>query len=315
MVFTEMVTAEGIVRGSRKTMYYLESVPEERPIAAHIYGSNPDSLAGAARIIESMGRFDLIDINCGCPVRKIAGKGSGVALMRDPERLKTIVQAVHNAVSLPVTVKTRLGISRKLFNISEVSQAIEEGGASAIFLHARFASDYHAGPADWETLRCIKMERSIPVIGNGGIMRALDASRMLKSAGVDGIMIGQAAIGNPWIFEEISALWSGNAYDAPSKEGIREVIIEHLNGLYDLMRGENSFRKHPCQNIEQAVCRQFQAHLSYYLRGMPGVNDLKRNLLTIDSIKELIAAIDKILYAQPFDGRLHMAPFPSYDYA
>jgi len=295
LAFTEVVTAEGILRRSPQTLRFLESLAEERPVAAHIYGSNPDSLASAAQIVESLGRFDLIDINCGCPVSKVMRKGAGAALMQEPEKIRAIVQAVSRAVSLPVTVKTRLGISRELFNISEVAHEIEEGGASAIFLHARFASDKHSGPADWEALKRIKKERSIPVIGNGGITQAHHASDMFQQTGVDGVMVGRAAIGNPWIFEEIHCLWAGRPYHPPSREERREVIAEHLDRLYELTMIENNTRKRRRQATERDVCRRFRGHLVAYLSGMRGLRKLRKHLLETSSRETVMAAVDEIL--------------------
>ncbi|MBU0702545.1 MAG: tRNA dihydrouridine synthase DusB [Chloroflexi bacterium] len=295
LVFTEVVTAEGILRRSPQTMRFLESLPEERPVAAHIYGSNPDSMAGAAQIIESLDRFDLIDINCGCPVFKVLRKGAGAALMQEPEKIRAIVQAVSRAVSLPVTVKTRLGISRELFNISEVAHAAEEGGASAIFLHARFASDKHSGPADWETLKRIQEERSIPVIGNGGITQAHHAIDMLRQTGVDGVMVGRAAIGNPWIFREIHSLWTGRPYHPPSREERREVIAEHLRRLHELTMVENKARKPRRQATERDVCRRFRGHLVAYLSGTRGLRTLRQRLMEMDSMEAIMAAVDEVL--------------------
>ncbi|MCP4541277.1 MAG: tRNA dihydrouridine synthase DusB [Chloroflexi bacterium] len=295
LVFTEIVVAEGIVRRSPQTMRFLESLPEERPVAAHIYGSNPDSMTGAAQIIESMGCFESIDINCGCPVPKVVRKGEGVALMREPAKIGAIVQAMTRAVSLPVTVKTRLGISRDLFNISEVAHAIEEGGASAISLHARFASDKHNGPADWETLKRIKEERSIPVIGNGGITQARHATDMLQQTGVDGVMVGRAALGNPWIFEEIRSLWSERSYHPPSREERMAVIAEHLDMLYELTMIENKTRKRRRYATEQDVCRRFRGHLVAYLSGMRGLRRLRKRLMEMTSRETVMAAVDEIL--------------------
>lgn len=302
LVFTEVVTAEGILRRSPQTMRFLESLPEERPVAAHIYGSNPDSMAGAAQVIESLGRFDLIDINCGCPVPKVMRKGSGAALMQEPARIRAIVQAVSRATSLPVTVKTRLGISRELFNISEVAQAIEEGGGSAIFLHARFASDKHSGPADWEALKRIKKERSIPVIGNGGITQARHAAAMLQQTGVDGVMIGRAAIGNPWLFREINALWAGMPYHPPSREERRATISAHLHMLYELTMVENETRQPRRQATERDVCRRFRGHLVAYLSGMPGSRNLRQHLMEMDSMAAVMAAVDQVLALHPLEG-------------
>ncbi len=295
MTYTEVITAEGIVRRSVKTMRYLESLPEERPVAAHIYGSNPDSLAGAARIIEALGRFDLIDVNCGCPVPKVVRKGAGVALMREPDKVRQIVQAVSQAVSLPVTIKTRLGIARESFNVSEVAHAAEEGGAAAIAIHARFASDKHDGPADWQTLKRVKEQRSVPIIGNGGVTQAHHAADMMQQTGVDGVMVARAAIGNPWIFEEIVCLWTGKPYQPPSPEQRREVIAEHLERLYTLTMVENETRRASRQATERDVCRRFRGHLVAYMAGMWGLRSLRRNLEQMESREAVMDGVDRVL--------------------
>ncbi|MEW6358508.1 MAG: tRNA-dihydrouridine synthase [Planctomycetota bacterium] len=291
LVFTELTTANGIARRARRTMYFLESAPEERPIAAHIYGSNADSLAGAAEVIESLGTFDLIDVNCGCPAPKITRKGGGVVLMRDPDRLRSIVRAMTQAVSLPVTVKTRIGISRDEFNISEVAHAVEEGGGSAIFLHARFAEAGHAGPVDMETLKRIKEERSIPVIGNGGIGRPEDAEHMFRETGVDGVMVGQAAIGNPWVFDAIYCHFAGMPYHPPSNDERYAVIAEHLHKLHDLMEQDEASRRRKRGTIEGGACRRFRAHLGHYLSGIPGWRHGRSEPMEAETIDGVLAAV------------------------
>jgi nifR3 family TIM-barrel protein len=294
MVFTEVTSAKGIARRSHRSLRFLETFPGEQPIGAHIYGAEIDVLVRAARVIESLGRFALIDINCGCPVPKVMNRGGGAALMRDPQKIHDIVQAVSQAVSLPVTVKTRLGLSRESANVSEVAHAAEEGGAKAITIHARFASDKHRGPADWEALKCIKVERTVPVIGNGGIREAHHALEMVEQAGVDGVMIARAAIGNPWIFEEIHHLWAGEPHTPPSVEERRAVIAEHLHGLSYLIEMENRGRKTPIPN-EQIACHRFRGHLTRYLAGRPGLKGLRQNLGKMESIEAIMAAVDRIL--------------------
>ena len=295
--FTEMVPVEGIRRRLPQTMVYLDSFAEERPLAAHIYGTNPEAFAMAAGIIESLGRFDLIDINCGCPVRKIAGRGAGVALMNDPEKIRAIVQSTVEATSLPVTVKTRIGVSKNSANISEVAQASEESGASAVIIHARFGTQRHSGAVDFEKLKRIKAERSIPVIGNGGIKTGQQAVEMIERTGVDGVMIGQGAIGNPWIFREIRCVRDEVPYSPPSVEERKEVIAEHLRGLYELMSIKNQLRKHPNSHVERLACEAFRGHLGKYLRGMQGVKSLQGNLMQRQTIEEVIEAAGKILLA------------------
>lgn len=296
--FTEMVPVEGIRRRLPQTMVYLDSLPDERPLGAHIYGTNPHAFARAAEIIESMGRFDLIDINCGCPVRKIAGRGAGVALMREPEKIREIVISTVAATSLPVTVKTRVGISENSGDISAVVRAIEEGGASAVTIHARFATQRHSGPVDFQALGRVKAECKIPVIGNGGIKRGQQAVDMMEQTGVDGVMVGQGAIGNPWVFHEIHCAMKGISYCPPSAEDRLEVFAEHLRGLYELMVTKNQLRKHPSPHIERLACEAFRGHLRRYLRGMEGVKSLQVKLMQMQTVEEVIFAVGQILEAQ-----------------
>ena len=295
LVFTELVSSEGIVRNITRTLNMLHTSANERPIAAHIYGSDPEVMAEAASIAEGLGHFDLIDINAGCPVPKIVRKGAGVALMRDPGRLSDIVRAVVRAVSLPVTVKTRTGISPDDVNISEVAHAVEEAGASALFLHARLASAQHSGPADYDSLRLIKSELSIPVIGNGGVVNGQRAVAMLHETGVDGVMIGRGAIGNPFIFSSIAAQIHGKEHRPPQSSDWISVITRHLRGLYDEMLRENAQRKRPRQQTERAACNRFRGHMTRYLRHAGCPPKIRRELLQQEEVESLIRGITQAL--------------------
>ena len=295
LVFTELVASEGIVRDNTRTLNYLSTGSGERPIAAHIYGSNPEVMARAAYLVEELGRFDLIDINAGCPVPKIVRKGAGVALMGDPARLHNIVRAVGRAVSLPVTVKTRLGISPDKANISEVAHAAEEAGASALFLHARLASARHGGPIDLDALSRVKDEVSIPVIGNGGVSSAADAINMLEETGVDGVMVGRAAIGNPWIFAEIASSLGGRTYVAPTATDWLDVMTTHLRGLYAAMSKENNQRKRPRPYPERAACNRFRGHLTKYLRHAGCPVRARRTLLKQQAVEPLLRLVAQAL--------------------
>jgi nifR3 family TIM-barrel protein len=298
MAFTEMVTAQGVARRAPRTLHYLTTHPEERPVGAHIYGADPAAMAEAARVIESLDRFDALDINCGCPVPKITSKGAGVALMAHPERIYAIVRAVSRATALPVTVKTRLGLSPERGNIDAVAQAVEEGGAQMLTIHARFATQRHSGPADWEALRRVKQARAIPIIGNGGIREAGDALAMLAQTGVDGVMVGQAAIGNPWLLEEIRCRLTGTSHQPPTLAERRAVIAEHLRELYALMQSGDRYHPRSRYTAEQAACRKFRAHLIKYLAGMRGLVHLRRNFGALDTIEATLAAVDELLERQ-----------------
>lgn len=287
MAFTEVTSAEGVVRGSKPTFHILETIPSERPIAAHIYGSNPDTLARAALIMERTGRFHAIDLNCGCPVSKIVAKGAGAALMKHPEKIALIVRTIKQSVSLPVTVKTRLGIAPGHMNISEVAQAVEEGGGSAIMIHARFATASHTGPADWAALARVKSERSIPVIGNGGVATAGDVIRMVSETGVDGVMIGKAAIGNPWLFHEAWLALHGKPSRPHSFEEHLAVVMEHLRMLIIHKEKTGKTKRRPRYSAEQEAVLHFRAHLVGYFRGFKGCNEMKRKLQTLRAVEDV----------------------------
>jgi nifR3 family TIM-barrel protein len=295
LVFTEVTNARGVVHGSARTLHLLECGPAERPAAAHLYGSEPDVVARAAAGAEALGRFDLIDINCGCPVRRIMARGAGAALMDDPGRVEAIVRAVKQAVSLPVTVKTRLGLSPGSEAVFQVARAVENGGGDALAVHARFVASRHSGEADWEALGRVKAACRIPVIGNGGIRGAEDALAMLRRTGVDGVMVGRAAIGNPWVFAEILARLTGAAWAPPSAAERRAVIAGHLEGLLALKRLERRRRRRDSHTPEQAAALTFRAHLVRYLAGLPGGRDFRRALSGMDSLESVMAAVDGVL--------------------
>jgi len=211
-VYTELASSEGLSRDGGKTFSEVLDLPwNEHPIAAHIFGADPHRMAEAARMIEQDGRFDWIDLNCGCPVKKVVSRGAGAALLKDLPLMGRIIETVRSAVSLPVSVKTRIGFNRDTADHLEIAHVVEQSGADLIAVHARLAKDFHGGDPDWETLGEMKRALSIPVIGNGGVLSAADAQRMVQVSGVDGVMIGRGAIGNPWIFEEIRQRYSRTA--------------------------------------------------------------------------------------------------------
>jgi len=295
MSFTEVVNAEALLHGSKRTLHMLEVNEGEPPVVAHIYGCRPEVMAEAAAIIEGLGRFAAIDINCGCPVRKIVAKGSGAALIRDPGRIADIVRAVSNEVSIPVTVKTRTGFSPDSPNIYEIAQAVEEAGAGAISVHARFATQKHSGEADWAVLARVKSECRIPVIGNGGVRCAGDVLRMLEETGVDGVMIGRAAVGNPWIFDEVFHLLTDRPYSNHSPAEHRALILEHLELLTRLKEKERKYRRSKSLPAEQGAVLHFRAHLFRYLSGMAGWGKVRKVLHTMSTPEAVKEAVDTVM--------------------
>jgi nifR3 family TIM-barrel protein len=295
MAFTEVTSAEGIVRGSKQTFHILDTMPGEVPVVAHLYGSNPDTLAQAALILEKTGRFQAIDLNCGCPVSKIVAKGAGAAMMKYPDKIANTVKTIKQAVSLPVTVKTRLGLAPNRMNISEIAQAVEEGGGDAITIHARFATAGHTGPADWSALARIKSERAIPVIGNGGVTSADDALRMIAETGVDGVMIGKAAVGNPWIFHEVWTALRGKPPKPHSLNEHRAVIEDHLRLLVIHKEKARKIKRRARHSAELDAVLHFRPHLVGYFRGFEGCNELKRKLQSLRTVDDVLTVVDEQL--------------------
>ncbi|HCP45315.1 MAG TPA: tRNA dihydrouridine synthase DusB, partial [Deltaproteobacteria bacterium] len=203
MVYTELVNADCLLRGLQRSFRLVETQPGERPVGVQLYGWDPQPLAEAAAWVEEHIDCDLIDLNMGCPVPKVVSRGAGAALMRDPQRVERLVRAVVDAVELPVTAKTRSGWTENEINAVDVALAVEAGGGQCIAVHGRTRAQRHEGPVNWPLLAEIKRAVDIPVIGNGGILEASHAITMREQSGVDAVMVGRGAIGNPWIFKQM----------------------------------------------------------------------------------------------------------------
>ena len=298
LVYTEVAVAQGLMRDSKPSWHLLETVPGERPVAGHIYGSDPDVMAKTAAMIEASGRFDLIDINCGCPVRKIVAKGAGAALIRSPEQIGKIVRAVSAAVTIPVTVKTRIGFDPGVERITEIAEAAEAEGAAAIAIHGRYAAHHHKGEADWEMIARIKSERSIPVIGNGGVMTAADALRRMDESGVDGVMIARGAVGRPWIFDDIARLQRGEPIAERSLPELREVIMKHVERLVALKEKEALYRRKNSFLVDRGAAMHFRCHLVQYLSGFADWADIRRRLNALTSTADVLDVVDQVFKRQ-----------------
>jgi tRNA-dihydrouridine synthase B len=290
LAYTEVVQSVAIARRIPVAMHMISQHPDEAPLVGHIYGSDPESMAAAARVMEELGGFVAIDINCGCPVRKIVAKGAGAALLRDPRLIAEIVRAVRAAVSLPVMVKTRLGFSPEEHNIEEIAQRAQEAGADAIAVHARYATARHSGPADYAALARLKPLLSIPLIGNGGVVDAGSAAAMLDESGVDAVMVGRGAVGNPWIFEQIRADWSGRDWSPPTSVERVAMIRTHLERLYEYIAEQRRYRRAGRHSAERSACLKFRGHLHRYMRGAQGIKELMRRIDGIYTIDGLVDA-------------------------
>lgn len=299
--YTELVNVVGLSRGDARTFRYLATEPSERPVAAHLYGSDVDAFAEAAGRVTALGRFDTIDINAGCPVSKIVSRGEGAGLLRSPDRLYAIVRAVRSATSLPVTVKTRIGPSPDRVVIFEVAQALAEAGISALAVHARFTCHRHSGDADWALLARLKaaLPPGLPLIGNGGARTPELAVKMLQETGVDAVMIGRGAMGRPWIFREALELMRGETPREVGPEERLAILAEHLAGEVERLRGEMGNRRRTRYTPEQAAARMFRAHLVHYTAGWPGVSGMRRGLSRVDLPEDVLAAARSVFLPEP----------------
>ncbi len=256
LAFTEMVSANGLLRGKGKTCRYLDSSPDDRPLGVQLFGSDPATLSEAARITEEKGA-DLIDINMGCPVKKVVKAGSGAALMRDPPRVAAILSAVRGAVGLPLTVKIRAGWSHREMNAPDIGRIAEDCGVDAVTLHPRTVDQGFGGVSDWGLIALLKTQLRIPVIGSGDIRSPEDAIRMFRETGCDGVMVGRACLGNPWIIRNILSSMSGSAAYAPSLAEREETVRYHLALASDYYG-------------EKVGTRDFRKHLLWYTKGLRG---------------------------------------------
>ena len=247
LAFTEMVSANGLARGMEKTCRYLDSSDEDRPLGVQIFGQDPAVLAEAARMVTESGGADLLDINMGCPVKKVVRAGAGAALMRSPGQVELIVKAVRKATSLPLTVKIRSGWNRRDINALLLARIAEDSGADAVIIHPRTVDQGFGGEADWNVIASLKKNLKIPIVGSGDIRSPDDALRMLDTTGCDAVMVGRASLGNPWIFGGIISRLNGGTFLSPTLMEREALIREHLKmeTVYTgECRGSRNFRKH-----------------------------------------------------------------------
>ncbi|MFH1501996.1 MAG: tRNA dihydrouridine synthase DusB [Candidatus Eisenbacteria bacterium] len=269
MVWTEMVSAEGAVRESEATLELLRFDAEERPVVFQVFGARPEPVAGAAVRIERLGP-DVIDLNVGCPARKVVKGGSGAALMRTPRLLSEVATALVEAVGVPVTAKIRSGWDERSLNAVEVATVLEEAGVAALTVHPRTRAQGFKGEADWSVIADVKRAVGVPVIGNGDVTEPSDVLRMLDETSCDAVMIGRGAVGNPWIFRRALASLRADGDPGPPTLAERiDVALEHL----DLMVAAKGERK---------GVLEMRKHLVSYLRGAPGVSRLRSELVRME---------------------------------
>ena len=282
LCFTEMVSAEGLVRNSGRSFDYLESSPEDRPLGAQLFGADPAVLGEAAAIAAERGA-DMIDINAGCPVRKVIRTGAGGALMRDPGRFAAVVESVRAATRLPLTVKIRSGWGPGEINALQIARIAGDRGADAVTVHPRTVRQGFGGAADWNVIARVREGVDIPVIGSGDIRRPADARAMLDETGCDGVMVGRGALGNPWIFRDIAAFLADGTIVPPPDPAEREAVIRRHLAMHIRRCGEGE------------GVRAFRTHLLWYTKGLKGGSRFRKAACSVEGVDELLAMISHYL--------------------
>ena len=279
LIYAEMVSDKAIMYGNKKTIDMLYMTDFERPISQQIFGTDVSSFVIAAKYICSNMHPDIIDINMGCPVPKVALRAqAGSALLKSPSKIYDIVKAVVDAVDVPVTVKIRSGWDSNHINAVEVAKVIEKAGASAICVHPRTRSQGYRGEADWSIIKAVKDNVNIPIIGNGDIKTPEDAKRMLEETGCDAIMIGRGVLGNPWLIEQTVAYLNGDLVSQPNRLDRVDMCIKHLNYLSDV-------------KDEKVARLEIRNHIGWYFKGLPGANEIKNKVYQCDSIHDIMQVL------------------------
>ncbi len=283
LMYTEFISSEGLIRDAIKSRRKLDIFDYERPIGIQIFGGDEEAMAMSAKIVEAV-KPDLVDINFGCPVKKVVSKGAGAGVLKDIDLMVRLTKAVVNSTSLPVTVKTRLGWDDSTKNIEEVAERLQDTGIKALAVHGRTRCQMYKGEADWALIAKVKNNHRIhiPIFGNGDIHSPQKALEYKNRFGVDGIMIGRAAIGYPWIFNEIKHfIKTGEELPSPSIEARVEVCRSHLHKSVDW--------KGPVVGINE-----MRRHYANYLKGLPGIKEYRNKLVTLKAAEEINAVLDEI---------------------
>lgn len=274
MLVSEMVSAKAIYYNNKNTWDLLKVDAGEQPIAVQLFGSDPELMGSMAHRIENIG-FQMIDVNMGCPVPKVVNNGEGSALMKNPDLVGKIVKAMTDAVSIPVTIKTRKGFGINDCNAPEIALAAQENGAAAVAIHGRTREQYYSGHADWDIIGKVKETVDIPVIGNGDILTPTDAIRMQEETGCDGLMIGRGAKGNPWIFKVLNHYFeTGEVLERPGIQEVTAMILRHAQMMTDY-KGEF------------IGIREMRKHVAWYTAGFPHSARLRDKVNEVDTLAKL----------------------------
>ncbi len=274
LICTEMISAKAIYFKNKNTENLMEIDERERPVSLQLFGSDPDLMAEIARQIEPR-NFDILDINMGCPVPKVVNNGEGSALMKNPKLVHEIVSKVSKAIEKPLTVKIRKGFTEDCVNAVEIAKIAEDAGAAAIAVHGRTREQYYAGNADWDIIRQVKEAVSIPVIGNGDVDSPKKAEALVRETGCDGIMIGRAVQGNPWLFSQILHYQkTGELLPKPGMEEVKEMILRHAKMQLEYKGNYTGMR-------------EMRKHVAWYTTGMPHSASVRRMVNEVESYEQL----------------------------
>jgi tRNA-dihydrouridine synthase B len=278
LTVSEMVSAKGLLYKNEKTFAMLQIDEAERPTAIQLFGSVPEELAEAARIVEDRGA-DIIDFNMGCPVPKVVNNGEGSALMKTPELAGKILEAMVRAVRIPVTVKFRAGWDEAHRNAVEIARIAEASGIAAVAVHGRTRNQFYMGKADWDIIRQVKEALRIPVLGNGDIFSAEDGLRMRKETNCDGLMLARGAYGNPWLFAQLRAALAGEEIPTVTVEERLRQIIHHATALVEF-KGE------------KVAIREMRSHASAYIKGLPRASEYRERFHKLETLQAMIELVN-----------------------
>ncbi|MDX2046225.1 MAG: tRNA dihydrouridine synthase DusB [Chitinophagaceae bacterium] len=284
LMYTEFISSEGLIRDAIKSRQKLDVFDYEKPVGIQIFGGDEEAMAMSAKIVDAVNP-DLVDINFGCPVKKVVTKGAGAAVLKDIKLMVRLTEAVVKSTQLPVTVKTRLGWDHDSINIIEVAERLQDAGVKALAIHGRTRSQLYKGVADWSWIAKVKNNPRIhiPIFGNGDVDSPEKAMEYKNKYGVDGIMIGRAAIGYPWIFNEIKHYFkTGEHAEPPAIEQRVEVIRKHLYKSVEW--------KGPLAGINE-----MRRHYTNYLKGLPNIKEYRLKLVTLKTVEEIDAVLDEII--------------------
>ena len=295
LVCAEMVSDKGIVYGNERTLSMLYIDEQEKPLSLQIFGGEKESLVKAAQYVDKNTNADIIDINMGCPVNKIIKCEAGARWLLNPDKIYEMVSAVVDKVEKPVTVKMRIGWDDDHIFIAENAQAVERAGGSAIAVHGRTRVQMYEGKANWDYIKLAKESVDIPVIGNGDVLTPQDAKRMLDETGCDGVMIGRAALGNPWMmYQTVKYLESGILLPEPSVREKMDVCVLHLDRLIAL-------------KDEYIAVREMRKHAAWYLKGVPGNGKIRKEINNVETRDQLVGLLYSLVEDAETEGQITTA--------